>query len=292
MKLNKSIVNRILRWLGIIFLALVLLLYIGLPVGLGVAAIIPGKTPPGPPPAGFEAVTLQTGDGVPLAGCYAPPQGTTAIILMHGAGSSRESLRPYAEMLTRNGYGVLALDMRGHGASGGPTNRLGWQGTEDVAAAVAFLEARPEVQHIGGLGLSLGGEVLLGAAARLPMLEVIVADGASRRSLPELLSLSSERPLVRNFTARVMYATVQLLSGQQPPLPMLESMTQASTTEFLLVAAGEDDLEVKFNRLFADTLGERAQLWIALGASHTGAFGLYPDVYEQRVLDFFGSSLK
>ena len=51
----------------------------------------------------------------------------------------------------------------------------------------------------------------------------IAADGATTRSLDELLALPSERPLVRNFTARVMYAAVQILSGETPPVPLLDS---------------------------------------------------------------------
>ena len=43
----------------------------------------------------------------------------------------------------------------------------------------------------------------------------IVADGATRRSVDELLALPSERPLVRNFTARVMYAAVRILMGRK-----------------------------------------------------------------------------
>ena len=283
--------KRLLLWLAVVVLALAFLLYFVLPAALGVAAVIPAQSPSGDAPEGFEPITLQTSDGISLAGWYSAPQNSNAVILLHGAGGSREAVRPYAEMLKRNGYGVLAVDLRGHGASGGPTNRLGWQGTHDVGAAVAFLESRPEVKRIAGLGLSLGGEVLLGAAAEFPAVEAIVTDGATRRSLEELLALPSERPLVRNFTARVMYATVQALTGQSPPMPLLESMSQAGSTEFLLIAAGEEEMEVKFNQLFADTLGERARLWVALGAPHTAAFGLFPDVYEQRVVSFFDDQL-
>jgi len=49
----------------------------------------------------------------------------------------------------------------------------------------------------------MGGEVLLGAASQYPSITAIAADGATRRSTEELLALESERPLVRNFTARV-----------------------------------------------------------------------------------------
>jgi len=200
-------------------------------------------------------------------------------------------VRPYAELLARHGYGVLAFDQRGHGSSGGKTNRLGWQGTQDIGAAIDSLQALPEVERIGGLGLSMGGEALLGASAEYPALSAIVADGATRRSTQELLALPSERSLVRNFTARVMYAAVEVLSSEKPPVPLLEAMVASPTTQFFLIAGGAKSLEVTFNELFADTLGKRAVLWIAPDAPHTGALSRYPQEYEQRVIAFFDEFL-
>lgn len=283
--------RRVWRWIAILVIAAIVGLYILLPVGFGVAAVFPTQTPVGAPPEGATAITLQTEDQVELAGWYVPPQNGAVILLIHGAGGSRESVRPFVERLTRHGYGVLALDLRGHGTSQGPTNRFGWQGTRDVGAAIAYLQTRSEVEAIGGLGLSLGGEVLLGAASQYPALQAIVADGATRRCIAEQTALPSERPLVRNFTARVLFATVRALSGQTPPQPLLDAMAQAESSRFLLIAGGSEMQEVAYNELFAATVGERATLWVAPNAAHTGAFSLYPDEYEQRVLAFFDAAL-
>jgi pimeloyl-ACP methyl ester carboxylesterase len=238
-------------------------------------------------PEGFEEVSLLAEDGIRLEAWYHPPENGVAIILFHGAGNSRASLYPYADMLVRNGFGVLAVDMRGHGESQGATNLLAWEGTADVGAAVNYLVERDEVERIGGLGISAGGEALLGASSRYPEIRAILADGATRRSTEELLALESERPLVRNFTARVMYATVDLLSGQEPPEPLLEAMLASGSTRFLFIAGGGDRLEVAFNELFAQQLGERASLWVVPEAEHTAAFGLHPQEYEQIVIEFF-----
>ncbi len=279
--------RRILRWSALLIAAILFVLYIALPIGVGISVVLPYEETVGAPPAGFEAITLTTDDQITLAGWYKPPLNGAVIIVIHGAGASREGMRPYAELLARHGYGVLALDLRGHGASGGSTNRLGWQGTRDVKAAVDYLKTRTEVKTIGGLGSSLGGEVLLGAASECPAIKAIVADGATTRSLAELLALPTERPLYRNFTARVMYAAVQILSGETPPQPLLDSMLAAPSTSYLLIAGGNNKQEVAFNELFAATLNERARLWVAPGAAHTGAMRLYPDEYEQRVVAFF-----
>ena len=70
-------------------------------------------------------------------------------------------------MLIRHGYGVLLLDRRGEGASEGDYNAFGWSGEPDLRAAIAFLRRQPDVDpaRIGGLGLSVGGELLLQTAA-------------------------------------------------------------------------------------------------------------------------------
>jgi hypothetical protein len=119
----------------------------------------------------------------------------------------------------------------------------------------------------------------------------MIADGATRRSTEELLALPSERPLVRNFTARVMFAAVQLLSGESPPKPLLNAMLASQSTRFLLIAVGRNELETSFNQLFAGALGSRANVWIAPETGHTGAFSRYPQEYEQRVIEFFDAAL-
>ncbi len=283
--------KRVLRGLAIVLLVCVALLYLALPAAFGLYASLPNRQVAGAAPEGFKEISLATEDGVDLKAWYHPPANGNAILLLHGAGGSRESLRPYAAFLVRNGYGVLALDLRGHGESGGKTNKLGWQGTRDVGAAVTFLQRRHEVRSIGALGLSMGGEVLLGAAADYPAIRAIAADGATRRCTAELLALESERPLLRNFTARVMYATVGLLTGEASPRPLLDSMLASPETHFLLIAAGNNRLETSFNQLFATALGSRALLWIAPHADHTGALSLYPDEYEQQVIDFLQTEL-
>lgn len=291
MKQKRPLGKRILRMAGIALLIAIPALYIGLPVVFAVIAVFPYQEDVGAAPDGFDEVALTTADGVTLQAWYVAPTNGAAIVLAHGAGGSREGLRDHAALLVRHGYGVLALDLRGHGESGGTTNRFGWQGTADIQAAVAFLAARPEVTAIGGLGLSMGAEVLLGASADNPAMRAIVAEGATQRSVDELRALEAERPLYRNFTARVMYAAVGLLTGDDPPRPLLDTIQDAAGTQFLLIAAEKEAREIDYNTLFAETVGARAALWVAPDASHTGAYDRHPEEYEQRVIGFFDAEL-
>ena len=76
---------------------------------------------------------------------------------------SKDGRTVMVSMLIRHGYGVLVFDRRGEGASDGASNLLGWGGDEDILAAVKFLQKRHDVRpsRIGGLGLSVGGELML-----------------------------------------------------------------------------------------------------------------------------------
>ena len=283
--------KRLLRWLVGILVAVFVVINVIFPIVFGYVVTTPSRTTVGPAPDGFQVVSLVTSDNIRLAAWYVPPENGAVIILIHGAGDSRDNMRSYAKMLVDNDFGVLALDLRGHGESGGRANRLGWDGTRDVGAAVDYLSEQEEVQTIGGLGLSLGGEVLLGVVSKYPVLKAVVSEGASYRSLEEFHALPSTRNIFRSFSPWLMYTSVRLFSGDTPPTPILESITEASTTQLLLIAAGNDDREIEYNTLFADTVGNRAAFWIVPDVGHIGGFARDPEEYKRRVVTFFNGAL-
>ena len=100
---------------------------------------------------------------------------------------TRKGKLPQARMLARNGYGVLLLDARGYDGSQGDPNLFGWDDAKDIDAAVAWLRRQPDVSdgRIGGIGFSVGGEMMLQAAAANSGLRAVVSDGAGFRSVRE-----------------------------------------------------------------------------------------------------------
>ena len=103
-----------------------------------------------------------------------------AALLVHGSGGSRARVAAHARMLARHGYGVLALDLPGNGESDGHSNGLGDNAQPAITTALDYLQARPGVDRIVGYGVSMGGEVLLEAAARDTRLAAVVSDGSAR----------------------------------------------------------------------------------------------------------------
>ena len=133
--------------------------------------------------AAFEEVSFTTDDGLELQGWYVPSRNRAAVIAFPG----RKGPQRQTRMLVRHGYGVLLFDRRGEGDSEGDPNAVGWNGDRDIKAAIAFLHERPDVDpdRIGGIGLSVGGELMLETAAETDALKAVVSDGAGIRSVRE-----------------------------------------------------------------------------------------------------------
>ena len=78
---------------------------------------------------------------------------------------------------------MLAFDLFGNGESSGHSNGLGDNAQPAVDAALDYVASRPDVdpERIAAFGSSLGGEVLLEAAARDPRIKAVVS---GRRRAP------------------------------------------------------------------------------------------------------------
>jgi hypothetical protein len=89
------------------------------------------------------------------------PGGTAAALFVHGLGSHRRGDKAlhFAERFAALGWGFLALDLRGHGESGGGMRGLSLSRClEDVSAALAWLP-RPAAPRLL-IGSSMGAAVV------------------------------------------------------------------------------------------------------------------------------------
>ena len=227
-----------------------------------------------------------------LDGWYVPGRNDAAIIVLHGSHGDRTSTLPYLRFLNKAGYGVLAYDARGHGTSGGHTNALGWRGNDDVAGAVAFLRRQEGVDpdRLGVLGLSMGGEEALRAAAEQTSLHAIVADGAGVGTLGDdrLVSHGLLSPLYFSVSW-LAHREIELLSTYDEPTP-LRMIVGRIEAQALLIASSRKD-ERAIDEAFRERIGANATLWYVADAGHTRALDKHRNTYATRVTAFFSQAL-
>ena len=237
---------------------------------------------------GSQPVMLRTADGLDLRGRYVTSRNGAAVIVFPGSAGRAAQAR----VLVDRGYGVLMLDMRGYASSDGDPNMFGWSATKDVDAGVAFLARRPDVAdgRIGGLGFSVGGEVMLGAAAENRALRAVVADGAGERSVRESrLRGRAGWPSLPSYLMQT--AAVAVLSGDWPPPSLVDLVPRIAPRPLLLIGAGSDNGGEDLQPHYFAAAKEPKAFWKIPEAGHTGGYAARPREYGLRLTEFFDAAL-
>ncbi|MEO7193547.1 MAG: alpha/beta fold hydrolase [Pseudonocardiaceae bacterium] len=175
---------RLRRRLPVVLLATALL------AGAGVALAVPRA--PHAPQVTSENLTIDVPDRPGGTGrvhldstLYLPAiTPAPAILVAHGFGGSKDSVRPEATALARRGFVVLAWSARGFGAS---TGQIGLDSPDyevaDARALVDWLATRPEVTRdgpgdprVGVTGASYGGALALLLAGTDRRVDAVAAE--------------------------------------------------------------------------------------------------------------------
>lgn len=266
-------------------LALVIFMLVVFPVGFAYVYTHTGRGVVEPDlRVPYETVTVVTSDSLELSGSYVPSNNRAAVILFPGATRSDE-----ARMLVRHGYGVLLLNPRGQGTSEGDTVR--WAGDRDLRAGAEYLKTRRDVdaERIGGFGFSVGGEILIEAAAQSTDFKAIVSEGAGFPAGEADLS-GVNRLLAPSITALGLATAV--FSNQRPPPRIVDRIGEIAPRSVFLIWAdpGQGGEDVRQPKYYA-AAGQPKQIWKVPGAKHTGGLKAQPAEYERRVVAFFDRAL-
>ncbi len=244
-----------------------------------------------------ESVVVTTSDGVELAAWYVVGSNGAGVVVMHGAGSTRSDVLDQAAVLHRGGYGILLVDARGHGDSGGTAMDFGWYGDQDISAGIEFLSSRIDVDpdRLGVVGFSMGGEEAIGAAAADQRIRAVVAEGATARQAADKSWFSDVygwRGWVQEQAEKVQYGITDYLTEASPPTPLKSAVVEAPDTRFLLITAGNVDDEGHAAASIHEAAGDRVTVWTVDGAGHTGGYDAQPAEWQRRVVEFLDDALR
>jgi dienelactone hydrolase len=272
---------------------LYLLIGVVVPTGLGYVTTHTGRAvvPANQLGVPYEDVTFETSDGLALEGWYVPSRNGAAVIAFPG----RNGPQKHTRMLARHGYGVLLFDRRGEGRSEGDPNSWGWGGGKDVDAAIEYLRSRPDVDpaRIGGIGLSVGGEMMLEYAAGSDKLAAVVSEGAGARTTSE--DMDQDMPAFEKVVGAPLSvfktAAVAVFSNQTPPPNINTLVGRIAPRPLLLIAAPNSRHGEDLNRGYHEAAREPKALWEIPESKHVGGLDARPEEYERRVVGFFDRAL-
>ena len=247
--------------------------------------------------ASVAPVTFRTVDGLALDGWYlAHPAARDALILCHGFAMHRRELLDVAQGLHARGHAVLLFDFRAHGTSEGRRSTIGFRETQDIAAAVDFLRARPELAGcpIGVAGISMGAAAALLATARDPRIGAVAAD--SSFATLEAIAAHGLRSFCRlpafPFTPLVLRFSELLTAARIRANRPIDAIPAIAPRPVLLIHDETDQLvPVAHTRALYAAAGEPKECWITSGLGHASLWLHLAPEYIARLDAFFTRAL-
>ncbi|MFI0371859.1 alpha/beta hydrolase [Actinomadura sp. 1N219] len=233
-----------------------------------------------------EPLTLYTADGVRIDAGHTRGDGDLCFVLAHGFTCSwrQPVLRRIANALHRHG-GVIGLDFRGHGRSGGHST-VGDREVLDVDAAVAAARRRG-YGRIAIAGFSMGGAVVVRHAALHGGVDAVVSVSAPARwyyrgTVPmRRVHWAIERRAGR-LAVRLARGTRVAPKGWDPVPEAPYEVAGRIAPVPLLVVHGDADpfLPLDHGRQLYDAARDPRELWVEPAFGHAEVAAT-PDLIER-----------
>ena len=263
--------------------------------------LAPVRKEPGLRPAdvGLEAEEVWiTSPRGRLAAWYVPARNGCTLVCCHGINDTRSQwVAPVARLHHERGYGALLFDFAGHGESEGTQVTYGVREQEDIAAVLAYLRERGDVDMrcVGLMGYSLGAIAGVLAAAAEPDLRALVLESC-------LADLQRDvGVLFRRFTGlpAFPFANLVVFWGQLISKVRLSDIRPEGVIggiaprAVLIISDLKDSLvdEPHDGELLYAHAGEPKRLWQAPDVEHVQAFTVLPDEWITRVEAFLDEHL-
>jgi alpha-beta hydrolase superfamily lysophospholipase len=185
------------------------------------------------------------------------PSARAGVVILHGAGSCKESHHDYARAAVANGLAAICFDQRGHGASTGP---MGGGALADIEAMARHLRhvLRAPAAPLALRGSSMGGYLAILAAEPLKAAAVVAICPAGAAGLARGLR-SGRLEFDADIDAFGAFLAAHELSAAVPSLtaPLL-----------LMHAEGDEQVPIEHSRMLAAVARAPGSRLIAVPGGH------------------------
>lgn len=233
----------------------------------------------------LQIVNLNLTGEEPFTALYKRPKNGAVVILVHGSEGDRNQLLAEAEILIDQGFGILSLDLPGHGASGGETS-WGDPQQKAIRSSLDWLETQrgAEKWTFGIFGFSLGAWSSLMAAVHEQRFSAVGLVGAFASYEDMIQRAAGNKGWLVSVPMIVVDYAFDFHFWNFRPLDIIGNLHQP-----LLVMAGDQDVTVPLEmsqRLYNAAPGPKYFVLIE-GAGHGTYLQAQPLVYRRAILRFF-----
>ncbi len=239
-----------------------------------------------------ESVNFKSKDGLSLAGLlFVREDAHYNLLVCHGYSRHKEDVRRIVELFPHQN--IMFFDYRAHGESEGVSTTIGAHEIADVLAAHDVLTSHEKIKHlpIVGIGFSMGGATLLGAAVQGAEFKALVLDSVYKRLDEQIAKMFTHKtglpavPFMQICGSMYSYFFDWRMSDVNPH----EWIQKVQMPIFIIHAKNDTLADSKIaNELFEAKSGQK-KLWIVDEAPHATIFKHYPLEYTAQVNAFLSS---
>jgi fermentation-respiration switch protein FrsA (DUF1100 family) len=231
-----------------------------------------------------------------VSGWYIPhPGATTTIIICPGYRTTKHDVIGISAHLWKAGHNILAFEYHGHGAPVGKSVTLGYSEIRDFFGAITYAKERAPGTRLGVVAYSMGAAIAIMAMARVPEIEVLVADSPFA---------THSGAVAYNFHRifHLPFATVAWMADtllgiragyRFHQVEPLRDIAKIAPRPILLIHGMKDTIvDPRDATLLYNAAGEPKELWLSPNADHCGVYFEDRAAYVKKVASFFDLHLK
>lgn len=246
----------------------------------------------------MKTVNIKSEDGLKLVAdkYYSSEESNKWVIVVHGYGGNRQTMRSYAVHYFNKGYNVLTPDLRAHGDSDGKYIGMGWLDRNDLPLWINYiLNENPDAQIVLH-GVSMGAAtVMMTSGENLPsQVKAIIEDcgytsvwDIFEDELDALFGLPAFPALyMSNIVAKVR------VGYNFKDASSLEQVKNCKIP--ILFIHGDKDTFVKTHMVYDlyDAAKCEKEIWVVEDVGHAEAKNRNPEMYFDKVFTFLDGKVK
>lgn len=222
------------------------------------------------------------------------------VIVVHGIfpnGKCKPESNLIASLLIKNKINALTIDLRNYGQSDTVSNyeNLGLREYKDVLGAFDFLKKiNFSSNQIGLHGISLGASTVIFAAANESEIKAIWADSALAE-FKLILKDEISRYRMPNIFGPIVSLFGRILTGINPS--DLSPANKLTPTQAYFFTHGENDMRIpkhhfEYFKKYSSKNNINSNFWLVEDAYHVDSMLKYPEIYADKMKNFFEKNLK